>query len=107
MNKYCTLELQYKLESKATRWYTTVYAPNAFFSIPLAAEYRPQFAFTWKGAQHTQNRHPQGWKHDPTICHGLIQTALEQGEAPEHLKYIDDIIVWDNIAKVVFNKGKN
>jgi len=25
-----------------------------------------------------------------TICHGLIQTALEKGEAPEHLQYIDD-----------------
>ncbi|RMB88052.1 hypothetical protein DUI87_35564 [Hirundo rustica rustica] len=22
---------------------------------------------------------PQGWKPSPTICHGLIQTALEKG----------------------------
>ncbi|KFW72210.1 hypothetical protein AS28_02743, partial [Pygoscelis adeliae] len=48
---------------------------------------------------------PQGWKHSPTICHGLIQTALEQGEAPDHLQYIDDIIVWGNTAGV-FEKGK-
>ncbi|RMB89732.1 hypothetical protein DUI87_33929 [Hirundo rustica rustica] len=47
-----------------------------------------------------------GWKHSPTICHGLIQTALEKGEAPEHLQYIDDIIVWGNTAAEVFEKGK-
>ncbi|KAK4824819.1 hypothetical protein QYF61_019669 [Mycteria americana] len=51
---------------------------------------------------------PQGWKHSPTICHGLIQTALEQGEAPEHLQYIDDIIVWGNTAEEVswFNPSR-
>ncbi|GAB0176699.1 hypothetical protein GRJ2_000135100 [Grus japonensis] len=47
-----------------------------------------------------------GWKHSPTICRGLIQTALEQGEAPEHLQYIDDIIVWRNSAEEVSEKGK-
>ncbi|GAB0207190.1 hypothetical protein GRJ2_003184600 [Grus japonensis] len=61
-------------------------------------ECRPQFAFTWRGVQYTWNRLHQGWKHSPTICHGLIQTALEKGEAPEHLQYIDDIIVWGNRA---------
>ena len=49
---------------------------------------------------------PQGWKHSPTICHGLIQAALEQGGAPEHLQYIDDIIVWGNTAREVFEKGE-
>ncbi|RMB88082.1 hypothetical protein DUI87_35539 [Hirundo rustica rustica] len=42
----------------------------------------------------------------PTICHGLIQTALEKDEAPEHLQYIDDIIVWGNTAGEVFKKGE-
>ncbi|KAF4796688.1 hypothetical protein TURU_082095 [Turdus rufiventris] len=46
------------------------------------------------------------WKHSPTICHGLIQEALGQGEAPEHLQYIDDIIVWGNTAVEVFEKGE-
>uniref|UniRef100_A0A8U7M6V6 ribonuclease H n=1 Tax=Corvus moneduloides TaxID=1196302 RepID=A0A8U7M6V6_CORMO len=100
------LELQYELESKATKWYTTIDIANAFFSIPLAAECRPQFAFTWRGVQYTWNRLPQGWKHSPTICHGLIQTALEKGEAPEHLQYIDDIIVWGTTALEVFGKGE-
>ncbi|KAK4806163.1 hypothetical protein QYF61_001086 [Mycteria americana] len=100
------LELLYELESKAAKWYATSDIANAFFSIPLAAEYRPPFAFTWRGVQYTWNRLPQGWKHSPTICHGLIQTALEQGEAPEHLQYIDDIIMWGNTAEEVFEKGK-
>ncbi|GAB0201688.1 hypothetical protein GRJ2_003463500 [Grus japonensis] len=100
------LELQYELESKAAKWYATFDIANAFFSIPLAAECRPQFAFTWRGVQYTWNQLPQGWKHSPTICHGLIQTALEKGEAPEHLQYIDDIIVWGNKAEEVFKKGK-
>ncbi|RMC05618.1 hypothetical protein DUI87_17708 [Hirundo rustica rustica] len=100
------LELQYKLESKAAKWYATIDIANAFFSIPLAAECGPQFAFTWRGVQYTWNRLPQGWKHSPTICHGLIQAALEKGEAPKHLQYIDDIIVWGNMAIEVFEKGE-
>jgi len=75
------------------------------FSALSAAECRPQFAFTWRGVQYTWNRLPQGWKHSPTICHGLIQTALEKGEAPQHLQYIDDI-VWGDTAEEVFEKGE-
>ncbi|KFP46803.1 hypothetical protein N323_02433, partial [Cathartes aura] len=86
--------------------YATIDIANAFFSIPLAAECRPQFAFTWRGVQYTWNRLPQGWKHSPTICHGLLQNALEQGEALKHLQYTDNIIIWGNTAEVVFEKGK-
>ncbi|GAB0206356.1 hypothetical protein GRJ2_003101200 [Grus japonensis] len=100
------LEPQYELETKAAQWYATIDIANAFFSIPLAAECRPQFAFTWRGVQYTWNRLPQGWKPSPTICHGLIQTALGKGEALEHLQYIDDIIVWGNSAEEVSEKGK-
>ncbi|RMC20501.1 hypothetical protein DUI87_01352 [Hirundo rustica rustica] len=120
------LELQYELESKAAKWYATIDIANAFFSIPLAAECRPQFAFTWRGVRYfrvtgaagemphavmlstryTWNRLPQGWKHSPTICHRLIQAALEKSEAPEHLQYIDNIIVWGNTAIEVFEKGE-
>ncbi|KAK4829721.1 hypothetical protein QYF61_006182 [Mycteria americana] len=42
------LELQNELESKATKWYATTDIANVFFLIPLAAECRPQFAFTWR-----------------------------------------------------------
>ncbi|KAJ7407377.1 hypothetical protein BTVI_63416 [Pitangus sulphuratus] len=47
-----------------------------------------------------------GRKHSPTICHGLIQATLEKGEAPEHLQYIDDIIVWGDTAEEVSKKGE-
>ncbi|RMC04416.1 hypothetical protein DUI87_19238 [Hirundo rustica rustica] len=47
------LQLQYELESKAAKWYPTTDIANAFFSIPLAAECRPQFAFTWIGVEYT------------------------------------------------------
>ncbi|KAF4804605.1 hypothetical protein TURU_006388 [Turdus rufiventris] len=36
------LELHYELESKAAKCYTTIDIANAFFSIPLAAECRPE-----------------------------------------------------------------
>ncbi|TRZ08378.1 hypothetical protein HGM15179_018729 [Zosterops borbonicus] len=80
------LDLQYELESKAAKWLDTIDIANVFFSIPLAAKCRPQFAFAWRHVQYTCNQLPQGWKHSPTICHGLIQTGLEKGEAPEHLQ---------------------
>ncbi|KAJ7415262.1 hypothetical protein BTVI_38838 [Pitangus sulphuratus] len=54
------LELQYELESKTAKWYATIDIANAFFSIPLAAECRPQFAFMWRGVQYTWNRLSQG-----------------------------------------------
>ncbi|GAB0185848.1 hypothetical protein GRJ2_001050100 [Grus japonensis] len=49
------LELQYELELKAAKWYATIDIANAFFSIPLAAECRPQFAFMWWGVQYSWN----------------------------------------------------
>lgn len=79
---------------------------NAFLSIPVAEECRPQFAFTWKGIQHTWNRLPQRWKHSHTICHGLIHTALEKREAPVNLQYNVDIIMWDSTVEEVLKKGR-
>ncbi|KAK4832348.1 LOW QUALITY PROTEIN: hypothetical protein QYF61_021877 [Mycteria americana] len=49
------LELQHKLESKAAKWYATADIANVFFSVPLAVECRPKFAFTWRGVQYTWN----------------------------------------------------
>ncbi|KAF4804310.1 hypothetical protein TURU_009164 [Turdus rufiventris] len=42
----------------------------------------------------------------PTICHGLIQAALEDGEASDHLQYLNGIIVWGKTAVEVFEKGE-
>jgi len=99
------LELQYKLESKAAKWYSITDTTNVFFSMPLLAECRPEFAFTSRGIQYTWNQPLQGWKHHPAICHGQIQTALELGEALKHLQCIDDIIVRGNTRAEVFEKG--
>ncbi|GAB0176156.1 hypothetical protein GRJ2_000080800 [Grus japonensis] len=77
------LELQYELESKVAKWGTTNDIANAFFLIPLAAECRPQFAFTWRGVQYTWNRLPQGWKqphHLPWANPGCTGTG--RGERP-------------------------
>ncbi|RMC02855.1 hypothetical protein DUI87_20047 [Hirundo rustica rustica] len=37
---------------------------------------------------------------------GLIQAALGKGEAPEHLQYINDIVVSGNTAMEGFEKGE-
>ena len=42
--------------------------------------------------------YPRGGN-SPTIC-----PVLEQGSAPEHLQYIDDIVVWGDTAEDVFEK---
>lgn len=93
------LELQYEMQSKAAKWYVTIDIASAFLSVPLAAECSAQFAFTWRGVQYTWNLLPHNWKHSSSICHGLIQTLLEQGEGPDHLQYIDDI-VWGSVGSV-------
>ncbi|KFR16462.1 hypothetical protein N306_12793, partial [Opisthocomus hoazin] len=86
-------------------WCATINTASAFFFIRLVAECRPLFTFTWRGVQYIWNQLPHGGKYIPIICHGLIQTALEKGDAPEHLQYINDIIVWGDTAEAVFEKG--
>lgn len=76
------LELQYEPELKAAKRSATTDIASVFFTVPLAAKNRPQFAFTWRGVQYSWNQLPQEWKHSPTICHGLLQTALERSVAP-------------------------
>ncbi|KFV67118.1 hypothetical protein N307_07263, partial [Dryobates pubescens] len=59
-----------------------------------------------KGGQYQWNQLPQAWVHSSTICHEVIQTALEKGGAPEHLQFTNDIIVWGETAEEVYQKGK-
>ncbi|RMB99569.1 hypothetical protein DUI87_23822 [Hirundo rustica rustica] len=72
------LELQYELESKAAKWYATIDIANAFFSIPLAAECRAQFAFTWKGGNTAGEVFEKGEK--------IIQILLKAGFAIKRSK---------------------
>lgn len=69
--------------------YTIAHIASVFFSVPLAAECKPQLAFTWRSIQYIWNQLTQRRKHSPAIYHRLIQTALEKGEAPECLQYTD------------------
>lgn len=46
---------------------------------------------------------PQKWKHSSTICHVVIHDALDG--APEHLQFIDDIIVLGETDEEVFKKS--
>ncbi|TRZ08551.1 hypothetical protein HGM15179_018555 [Zosterops borbonicus] len=90
------LELPYDLESKAAKWSAMIDIANALFSITLAAEGFPLHLALIS----------QKWKQRPTFCHGLIQTALKQGEPPEYLQNFDDIIVQGNTAEENLEKGK-
>ncbi|KFO84927.1 hypothetical protein N320_08116, partial [Buceros rhinoceros silvestris] len=86
--------------------YSTIHISEACLSIPLAPECRAQFAFTWRGVQYTWTRLPPGWKHTPVICHRVIRDLLEKSRAPEHLQYVDDIIMWGDVDTEVFEKGR-
>ncbi|XP_064032416.1 uncharacterized protein LOC135192961 [Pogoniulus pusillus] len=99
------LELQYELESKEAKWYATIDIANAFFSIPIAKECRPQFAVTWRGIQYQLNCLPLRWKHSPMICHSVIHSASEKVKAPEHIQFNNNIIVWGQTAEEVFEKS--
>ena len=98
------LELQHELESKALRWYATTDTAHEFFSIPLVAECRPG-CFLHGGSSSTPGTDCPRGRNTALPFVMMKQTALEQGEAPEHLQYIDDII-WGIKAEKVFEKGK-
>lgn len=99
-------ELRRALMATAAGWYATIHISNACLSIPLAPECRAQFAFTWRGVQYTWNRLPPGWKHTPVICHRVIRDLLEKSRAPEHLQYVDDIVMWGDTDTEAFEKGR-
>ncbi|GAB0203776.1 hypothetical protein GRJ2_002843200 [Grus japonensis] len=95
------LELQYELKSKAAKWYATIDIANCRV----------------KGVQATVGFHLEGYPvHlEPTApgvetqAHHFSWTypeCTEKGDAPGHLQYIDDIIIWGNTAAEVFEKGK-
>lgn len=65
------------------------------FSQSLWQQSAGHSLFSCEGLSNTPGTDSQGWKHSPTVCHGLLQTALEQGDSPEPLQYIDDIIDTD------------
>lgn len=47
----------------ADKYFTVIDLCSAFFSVPLAEEFRYLFAFIYKGKKYTYTRMPQGFKH--------------------------------------------
>ncbi|RMB97181.1 hypothetical protein DUI87_26342 [Hirundo rustica rustica] len=76
--------LQYELESKAAKWYATIDIANAFFSIPLAAECRPQFAFTWRGLQYHLEPTAPGVETQPHHLPWTDPGCTGKGKGPAH-----------------------
>ncbi|KAJ7426611.1 hypothetical protein WISP_14225 [Willisornis vidua] len=90
-----------------TMWRKVVQSAPAVCAIGLITLLHPHVDDVTVGIMSTWIRTvAEGWKHSPTIYHGLIQAALEKAEAPEHLQYIDDIFVWRDTAEEVLEKGK-
>lgn len=103
------IELQYEQESKAGKQYGAIDIAKAFLFIPLAAERRPQFYFHVKVCSIHLEPTAQGLEVQPClpVGLGLMHTALEQGEASEYLKYMDNIAVWANSSGSIGEGGKN
>ncbi|RMC16940.1 hypothetical protein DUI87_06195 [Hirundo rustica rustica] len=108
------LELQYELESKAAKWYATIDIANAFFSIPLAAECRAQFAFTWKGVQYTWMVNTRGSINRAGPAQSEPLHTVDGDKVPVvHMKGILGKTVWINptsskgrpIRGIVFAQG--
>lgn len=90
--------LQHKLESKAAKWYATNDMP-VHLSQSLWRQSAGHNLLLLGGASSTTRIDSRRGGKSPSICHGLIQNALEKGE---HLQYIDEIVMWGNTE--VFEK---
>lgn len=103
------VELQYERESKAGNQYATIDVAKTFFFSPLAAECGPQFCFRVELCSIHLEPTAQGLEVQPylPVSLGLMQIALDQGEASEHLQYMDDITVWANSRRSIWGGGKN
>uniref|UniRef100_A0ABI7WDX7 Reverse transcriptase domain-containing protein n=1 Tax=Felis catus TaxID=9685 RepID=A0ABI7WDX7_FELCA len=82
---------------------------DAFFSLPLAPQSQPLFAFEWHdpeegySGQLTWTRLPQGFKNSPTIFDEALHEDLGEYRR-EHpgitlLQYVDDILIAADTAK--------
>ncbi|XP_061469397.1 uncharacterized protein LOC133378790 [Rhineura floridana] len=81
--------------------YTVIDLKDAFFSIPLAEEAIPLFAFTWEDvqtgvtSQYSWTQLPQGFCHSPSIFSQQLNKDLIswQEENGPLLIYVDDILL--------------
>uniref|UniRef100_A0A672MX06 ribonuclease H n=1 Tax=Sinocyclocheilus grahami TaxID=75366 RepID=A0A672MX06_SINGR len=75
-------------------YYTVVDLCSAFFSVPLAEESRPLFAFTYQGKKLTYTRMPQGFKHSPHVYNQILKEELEELRLDSTLiQYVNDLLI--------------
>uniref|UniRef100_A0ABI7WHC8 Reverse transcriptase domain-containing protein n=1 Tax=Felis catus TaxID=9685 RepID=A0ABI7WHC8_FELCA len=90
-------------------WYTVLDLKDTFFSLPLAPQSQPLFAFEWHdpeegySGQLTWTRLPQGFKNSPTIFDEALHEDLGEYRR-EHpgltlLQYVADILIAADMAK--------
>ncbi|XP_058556932.1 uncharacterized protein LOC131495802 [Neofelis nebulosa] len=90
-------------------WYTVLDLEDTFFSLPLAPQSQPLFAFEWHdleegySGQLTWTRLLQGFKNLPTIFDEALHEDLGEYRR-EHpgltfLQYVDDILIAADMAK--------
>uniref|UniRef100_A0A663E1S1 ribonuclease H n=1 Tax=Aquila chrysaetos chrysaetos TaxID=223781 RepID=A0A663E1S1_AQUCH len=78
------------------QYFTVLNLTGAFFSIPIAEESQPIFAFTWQGKQLTWTRLPQGFTSSPTIFSQILKNYLQDLVFPRKsvlVQYVDDLLL--------------
>ncbi|KAK1336354.1 hypothetical protein QTO34_004160 [Cnephaeus nilssonii] len=85
------------------RYYAVLDLKDAFFSLPLAPQSQPIFAFEWtdpeegKSGQLTWTRLPQGFKNSPTLFDEALNQDLKEYRHSHPgitlLQYVDDLLL--------------
>lgn len=77
-------------------WFTCIDLANAFFCVPLAAQCRDIFSFTYCGQQLRYSRLPQGFALSPGIFNQTLKQLLCECPLPENVtlvQYVDDLLL--------------
>ncbi len=78
----------------AANYFTVIDLCSAFFSVPLAEESQPLFAFTYQGKKLTYTRMPQGFKHSPHVFNQVLKEDLSDLRLDSTLmQYVDDLLI--------------
>lgn len=74
-------------------YYTIIDICSAFFSVPLAEESRPLFAFTYQGENLTYTRMPQGFK-TPHVFNQVLKEDLSDLRLDSILmQYVNNLLI--------------
>ncbi|XP_054483279.1 uncharacterized protein LOC129116393 [Anoplopoma fimbria] len=82
--------------SPSLTYFTVIDLANAFFSIPLAKESQPLFAFSFNGQQYTYASLPQGYRCSPGLFNRTLKQHLSLLQLPPGvvlIQYVDDLLL--------------